>query len=112
MITAVDTNILLDVLAPGEPHAESSEQALEESLRVGPIVISEPCILIYGRDRPCEPWSGRCQTVRQLGRHVFSLAEPEQLCGRSSPYLQGGASAGSVIARRGGNGRRRTICWH
>ena len=42
MITALDTNILLDVLVPDEPHRESSEQALVESLRAGPIVISEP----------------------------------------------------------------------
>ncbi|MBI4282038.1 MAG: type II toxin-antitoxin system VapC family toxin [Chloroflexi bacterium] len=42
MITAVDTNILLDVLVPDESHAESSELALAESLRAGPIVISEP----------------------------------------------------------------------
>jgi hypothetical protein len=41
MITALDTNILLDVLVPGEPHAESSEQVLAESLHAGPIVISE-----------------------------------------------------------------------
>jgi hypothetical protein len=41
MITALDTNILLDVLVPGEPHAESSERALAGSLRAGPTVISE-----------------------------------------------------------------------
>ena len=42
MITAVDTNILLDVLVPGQPHAEFSEEALAESLRAGPILVSEP----------------------------------------------------------------------
>jgi len=41
MITAVDTNILLDVLVPGAPHGEASEQALTESLRAGATVISE-----------------------------------------------------------------------
>ena len=41
MITAVDTNILLDVLAPGQQHAESSQEALSESLRAGSTVISE-----------------------------------------------------------------------
>ena len=41
MITAVDTNILLDVLVPGAPHGDASEQALTESLRAGATVISE-----------------------------------------------------------------------
>jgi len=31
MITAVDTNILLDVLIPGTPHGEESERALDEA---------------------------------------------------------------------------------
>ena len=41
MITAVDTNILLDVLVPGAPHGDESEQALSESLQAGATVISE-----------------------------------------------------------------------
>lgn len=41
MITAVDTNILLDVLVPGAPHVDASEQALAESLRSGATIISE-----------------------------------------------------------------------
>lgn len=41
MITAVDTNILLDVLVPGAPQGSVSEQALTESLRAGATVISE-----------------------------------------------------------------------
>jgi predicted nucleic acid-binding protein len=42
MITAVDTNILLDVLIPDAPHADTSERALAEGLRAGAVVISEP----------------------------------------------------------------------
>jgi predicted nucleic acid-binding protein len=42
MITAVDTNILLDVLIPAAPHADTSERALAEGLRAGAVVISEP----------------------------------------------------------------------
>ena len=41
MITAVDTNILLDVLVPGAPQGDDSEQALTESLGSGATVISE-----------------------------------------------------------------------
>ncbi len=42
MITAVDTNILLDVLIPDAPHGDESERALAEALRAGAIVISDP----------------------------------------------------------------------
>ena len=37
----MDTNILLDLLVPGSPHADSSEQALTESLKAGAVLISE-----------------------------------------------------------------------
>ena len=42
MITAVDTNILLDVLIPSAPHGDQSERALAEAVRAGAVVISEP----------------------------------------------------------------------
>jgi predicted nucleic acid-binding protein len=42
MITAVDTNILLDVLIPDAPHGDESELALAEALRAGAVVISDP----------------------------------------------------------------------
>ncbi len=42
MITAVDTNVLLDILTPGAPHQDSSEQALAEALQAGPTIVSEP----------------------------------------------------------------------
>ena len=41
MITAADTNIILDVLIPGAAHGDASEKALTESLRGGATVISE-----------------------------------------------------------------------
>jgi len=42
VITAVDTNVLLDVLIPGAPHGDESERALTEALRAGAIIVSEP----------------------------------------------------------------------
>jgi hypothetical protein len=42
MITAVDTNILLDVPIPDASHAATSQRALAEGLRAGVVVISEP----------------------------------------------------------------------
>jgi predicted nucleic acid-binding protein len=41
MITAVDTNVLLDVLIPDAPHGDESERALAEALRAGAVVISD-----------------------------------------------------------------------
>ena len=42
MITAVDTNVLLDVLIAGAPHGEESERALAQAVGAGALVISEP----------------------------------------------------------------------
>ncbi len=42
MITAVDTNVLLDVLIPGAPHGDESDRALAEAVRAGALLISEP----------------------------------------------------------------------
>jgi len=42
MITALDTNVLLDVLIPDAPHNEESERALVEAVRAGALLISEP----------------------------------------------------------------------
>lgn len=41
MITAVDTNILLDVLIPGQPFGESSKGLLEDYLSKGALIICE-----------------------------------------------------------------------
>ena len=41
MITAVDTNILLDVLIPGTRHGDASERALWQALQAGATIISE-----------------------------------------------------------------------
>ena len=41
MITAVDTNVLLDLLIPGADQGEASEQALTRAFQAGAVVISE-----------------------------------------------------------------------
>ena len=41
MITAVDTNIILDVLIPDEPFSQSSKQLLDHYLSKGKLVICE-----------------------------------------------------------------------
>ncbi|MDO8723494.1 MAG: PIN domain-containing protein [Syntrophales bacterium] len=41
MITAVDTNIILDVLIPGEPFGESSKELLDRHLSMGKLILCE-----------------------------------------------------------------------
>jgi predicted nucleic acid-binding protein len=41
VITAVDTNIILDILIPDAPHGDISEKSLTESLEGGLVIISE-----------------------------------------------------------------------
>ncbi len=82
MITAVDTNILLDVLVPGEPHVESSEQALGESLRAGSIVIAEP---VYAE------LAGRFPAREELDRFLEDTGIRPQPSGVEALYLAGRA---------------------
>ena len=44
MITAIDTNILLDVLLPNEAFVEASTAAVEESANLGSLVV---CDFVY-----------------------------------------------------------------
>jgi len=44
MITALDTNVLLDILAPDPDFFEASTRALEEAARAGSLVV---CDLVY-----------------------------------------------------------------
>jgi predicted nucleic acid-binding protein len=41
LISAVDTNILFDILIPGEPHAESSKRLLDKHLAGGKLILCE-----------------------------------------------------------------------
>jgi len=82
MITAVDTNILLDVLVPGEPHVESSEQALGESLHAGPIAISEP---VYAE------LAGRFPSREELDRFLQDTGVRLQSSGAAALYRAGRA---------------------
>ena len=44
MITAIDTNIILDILIPDEAHVTSSKQLLDEYLSKGQLIV---CELVY-----------------------------------------------------------------
>jgi predicted nucleic acid-binding protein len=42
VITAVDTNIILDLLAPNSPHSRESALLMEQSIGDGDVIISDP----------------------------------------------------------------------
>ena len=54
MITAVDTNIILDILIPGEPFAESSKALLERHLGAGQLILCEVVIAELAARFPSE----------------------------------------------------------
>ena len=44
MITAVDTNVLLDILVPGAPEASEAERQIRTSVSAGSLIVSEPVV--------------------------------------------------------------------
>lgn len=79
MITAVDTNILLDILVPNEQFYEASADALEEAAGEGSIVISdivyaELCIH-FETQRECDAFLETNEIrVQTLAREAHFLA--------------------------------------
>lgn len=55
MITAVDTNVLLDVVVPGAPHGDESEAALAAAVRAGAVVICEAVYAELAAHFPSRP---------------------------------------------------------
>jgi len=88
MITAVDTNILLDVLIPGAPHGDESERALAEALRAGAVVISDPVYAELAVHFPEQETLDRFLADTGLRREA-SMAEALYRAGRAwSEYIR------------------------
>jgi predicted nucleic acid-binding protein len=79
MITAIDTNILLDILVPNENFYEASANALQHAADNGTLVISdivyaELCIH-FEAQRECDAFlEGNEIRVQALGREAHFLA--------------------------------------
>lgn len=79
MITAIDTNILLDILVPNEDFYAASASALQNSATEGVLVISdiayaELCIH-FGTQRECDLFlDGTDIRVQSLTREALFLA--------------------------------------
>jgi len=98
LITAVDTNVLLDLLIPGAPHAADAETALNNAAAAGAVVISPLVYAELGAFFESEADLRRFQD--QTGMVVDSL-------GLSSLHAAG--QAWKIYNRRRGRGRRQHI---
>jgi hypothetical protein len=67
MITAVDTNILLDVLIPDAPYGAASQQSLDAALQQGTLVLNE---VVYAELAAHFPTQEGLGTVS--GRHYYA----------------------------------------
>jgi predicted nucleic acid-binding protein len=94
MITAVDTNILLDVLIPEAQAMETSQQLLDSSLRQGSLVIGE---VVYAE------LAAHFPTPEEL--ESFLAATSIRLMPSQPPVLARAGQAWSAYVRR----RRRGI---
>lgn len=77
MITALDTNILLDVILPNEPFYAGSAAAIQDpagSVVVCDIVCAEVCLQFESR-KECDGFLGELEaTVERLSRDSLFLA--------------------------------------
>lgn len=79
MITAIDTNVLLDILVPNEKFYEASAAALEHAATSGSLVI---CDVVYGElcihfnsQHECDSFLGSSEIrVEALTRPAYFLA--------------------------------------
>ena len=71
MITAVDTNVLLDVFVSSERHGKQSRKRLADAYDAGAVII---CDLVYAELAPAFPdRSSLDSALRQIGARVSSI---------------------------------------
>jgi predicted nucleic acid-binding protein len=85
MITAVDTNILLDILIPDAPEGETSQRSLETALQQGSLVISE---IVYAELAAHFPTSkGLGSFLAETDIHLMP-SQPEALVRAGQAWLR------------------------
>lgn len=98
MITAVDTNVLLDILVPNQEFCEASVQALEKGANSGSLVI---CDLVYAElcihfstQRECDHFLEDTEIrAERLEREAHFLASRTWLA-----YRQQGGTRSRILA--------------
>ncbi len=94
MITAVDTNIILDILIPDEPFAMSSKALLERHLSGGQLILCEVVLAELAAQFPSE---------KEL--KVFLAETGMRLVHSNDKSLYVAGSRWAAYARKGGKGR-------
>ncbi len=80
MITAVDTNILLDILIPNTKYALASKELLDEAVIGGSIII---CDVVYAE------LSSRFQSQKVLENFLSETGIKVEIAGREALYRAG-----------------------
>ncbi len=76
MISAIDTNIVLDILIPGAPHARATALVLEEARHRGRLVLSEP---VYAEIASVFPSFEECRRFLTLADFIVIPSSEEGL---------------------------------
>ena len=95
MITALDTNVLLDILAPNAKFVEGSEKALEDAAASGSLVVSE-----IGYAELC----GHFRSQRECDDFLDSIGIRVEPVGRQACFLA--SRAWREYRQRGGKRAR------
>lgn len=97
MITAVDSNVLIDVLGPDPTHGPASASALREALGVGALVACDP---VWAEVAGTHDSAAARQALVELGVGYSPLdLEASLLAGQAwRQYRDGGGSRARVVA--------------
>jgi predicted nucleic acid-binding protein len=94
VITAIDTNILLDLLIPDAPHAASSETLLDEAYQQGALIISET---VYAELAARFPSPNELNRFLQTTGIRLEHSQPEALDAASQAWLTYNSQRGQGI---------------
>ena len=98
MITAVDTNILLDILLPNEQFCDASSSALQASASAGALVI---CDIVYAELCVHFTSQSECDAFLEVGEiQVQPLTRPAHFLASRAwrTYRQRGGARAKILA--------------
>lgn len=98
MISAVDTNILLDILRPNPDYVDSSTRLLEDSARLGTLMICEIVYAELAAQFPDQASLDRFLEECLIGMESLGRAEAYQAGRLWRDYRAAGGARGRVIS--------------
>ena len=97
MITAVDTNIILDVLIPGEPFGKSSKELLDRRMSKGRLILSEVVFAELAARFPSEEELGCFSPIPEWTLSI-PMENPFMWPGQDGRNTQGRAQSTGFLA--------------